>query len=147
MPLTGEYEPSPYDYVRQQVEEYEASGGERGNLQRDTGLPVVIVTTRGAKSGNLRKFPLMRVEHDGEYALVASKGGAPEHPKWYANIAANPEVMIQDGPEPRDYIAHEAEGEEREDWWERAVEAFPNYAEYEKNTDRLIPVFVASPAN
>jgi deazaflavin-dependent oxidoreductase (nitroreductase family) len=146
MPLQGEYEPSSWDFVREQVEEYEASGGERGNLQRDTGLPVVIVTTRGRKTQKLRKFPLMRVEHEGEYALVASLGGAPKNPTWYANLVADPTaVMIQDGPEPHDYVARELEGEERDVWWDRAVEAFPNYAEYEKKTDRVIPVFVASP--
>jgi deazaflavin-dependent oxidoreductase (nitroreductase family) len=148
MPLQGEYEPSPWDWVRDQVSEYEASGGQRGNKQRETGLPVVIVTTRGNKSGKLRKFPLMRVEHDGEYALVASLGGAPDNPQWYRNIVADPTaLMIQDGPEPRDYVAREVEGEERELWWQRAVEAFPPYAGYQENTDRVIPVFVASPAN
>lgn len=146
MPLQGEYEPSPIDWVREQVTEYEASGGTRANTLRDTGLPVVIITTRGQRSGNIRKFPLMRVEHDGEYALVASKGGAPDHPQWYFNIAAAPdELMIQDGPEPRDFVAREVQGDEREEWWRRAVEAYPPYAEYQENTERLIPVFVAAP--
>jgi len=143
MPLEGEYEPSSWDWVREQVEEYEASGGERANTLRDTGLPVVIVTTRGRKSGKIRKFALMRVEHDGEYALVASVGGAPKDPTWVGNLVAEPLVMIQDGPEPHDYLVHEAHGEEREVWWERAVEAFPTYAEYQQKTDRVIPVFVA----
>jgi deazaflavin-dependent oxidoreductase (nitroreductase family) len=145
MPLEGEYEPSSWDWVREQVEEYEASGGQRANTLRDTGLPVVIVTTRGRKSGKIRKFALMRVEHEGEYALVASTGGAPEDPSWAGNLRAEPLVMVQDGPQPNDYIVHEAEGEEREDWWERAVEAFPTYAEYQEKTERVIPVFVASP--
>ena len=148
MPLEGEYEPSPWDWVREQVEEYEASGGERANTLRDTGLPVVIVTTRGAKSGKIRKFALMRVEHDGEYALVASIGGAPKNPAWYANIVADPTaLMIQDGPEPHDFVAREVHGEEREVWWERAVAAFPPYADYKERTDRTIPVFVATRAD
>jgi deazaflavin-dependent oxidoreductase (nitroreductase family) len=148
MPLEGEYEPSPWDWVREQVEEYEASGGERANTLRDTGLPVVIITTRGHKSGKIRKFALMRVEHDGEYALVASLGGAPKNPSWYANIAAEPTaLMIQDGPEPHDFVAREVHGEEKAVWWERAVEAFPTYAEYQEKTERTIPVFVATRAN
>lgn len=148
MPLEGQYEPSPWEAVRAQVEEYEASRGERGNTQHPTGLPVVIVTTRGHKSGKIRKFPLMRVEHDGEYALVASLGGAPTNPAWYANLVADPTaLMIQDGPEPHDFVAREVHGEERDVWWERAVDAFPGYAEYQENTTRTIPVFVASPAD
>jgi deazaflavin-dependent oxidoreductase (nitroreductase family) len=145
MPLEGEYEPSPAEWVREQVAEYEASGGERANTLRDTGLPVIIVTTRGSKSGKIRKFALMRVEHGGEYALVASKGGAPEHPVWYRNLKADPEaVMIQDGPEPFDATVREISGDERATWWERAVAAYPPYAEYQEKTDREIPVFVAS---
>ena len=147
MPLAGEYEPSSWDWVREQVEEYEASGGTRANTLRDTGLPVVIITTRGHKSGKIRKFPLMRVEHDGEYALVASMGGAPKNPQWYGNLVADPgALMIQDGPEPRDYVAREVDGDERAEWWERAVAAYPPYAEYQEKTDRVIPVFVATPA-
>jgi F420H(2)-dependent quinone reductase len=146
MPLKGEYEPSPWDWVREQVEEYEASGGERANTLRDTGLPVVIITTRGHKSGKIRKFPLMRVEHDGEYALVASLGGAPKNPQWYENVAADPTVMIQDGPEPHDFVALEVQDDERAVWWDRAVEAFPNYADYQEKTSRIIPVFVATPS-
>jgi len=145
MPLEGEYEPSPWDWVRQQVEEYEASNGERGNTLRDTGLPVVILTTRGAKSGKLRKTPVMRVEHDGEYAIVASLGGAPKNPSWYGNLVADPTaLMIQDGPEPHDYVARELDGEERELWWNRAVATYPPYAEYQEKTTRVIPVFVAT---
>jgi deazaflavin-dependent oxidoreductase (nitroreductase family) len=145
MPLQGEYEPSPLDWVREQVEEYEASNGKRANTLLDTGLPVVIVTTRGRKSGKIRKFPLMRVEHDGEYALVASLGGAPTNPTWYGNLIADPTaLMIQDGPEPRDFVAREVQGNERELWWERAVEAYPSYADYQLKTSRIIPVFVAT---
>ena len=145
MPLEGEYEPSPWDWVREQVEEYEASNGERANTLRDTGLPVVIITTRGRKSGKIRKFPLMRVEHDGEYALVASLGGAPTNPTWYGNLIADPTaLMIQDGAEPRDFVAREVQGNEREVWWERAVEAYPSYADYQMKTSRIIPVFVAT---
>ena len=146
MPLEGEYEPSPWDWVREQVERYEATGGREANTLRDTGLPVVIVTTRGNKSGKLRKTALMRVEHDGEYALVASMGGAPKHPVWYFNLKADPEaVMVQDGPEPFDAVVREVEGAEREAWWERAVAAFPPYAEYQEKTERTIPVLVARP--
>jgi deazaflavin-dependent oxidoreductase (nitroreductase family) len=145
MPLIGEYEPSPSDWVREQVETYERTNGREGNTLLDTGLPVIIVTTRGHKSGKLRKTPLMRVEHDGQYALVASKGGAPEHPEWYHNLVADPTaVMIQDGPEPWDAIVRQVEGEERAEWYERAVAAFPPYAEYQEKTDREIPVFIAS---
>jgi deazaflavin-dependent oxidoreductase (nitroreductase family) len=144
MPLQGEYEPSPYQWVRDQVAEYEASGGERANTLGDTGLPIVVVTTRGNKSGKLRKTPLMRVEHDGEYALVASQGGAPTHPVWYHNLKADPDaVTIQDGPEPFDATVREIEGDERATWWERAVAAYPPYAEYQEKTEREIPVFVA----
>lgn len=144
MTLEGEYEPSPAAWVREQVEEYESSGGTRGNTLRDTGLPVIIVTHRGRNSGKIRKTPLMRVEHDGEYALVASMGGAPTHPVWYHNLVDDPTaVMIQDGPEPFDAEVREVEGAERDEWWERAVAAFPPYAEYQEKTDRTIPVLVA----
>ncbi len=146
MSLDGEYEPSPAQWVRDQVAEYEASGGQRANTLADTGMPVVIITTRGNKSGKIRKMALMRVEHGGEYALVASKGGAPEHPVWYYNLKADPTaVMIQDGPEPFDAEVRELSGAEREQWWERAVAAYPPYAEYQQKTDRQIPVFLASP--
>ena len=146
MALEGEYEPSPSEWVRDQVEEYERSGGQRANTLMDTGLPVIIVTTRGNKTGKIRKFALMRVEHDGEYALVASKGGAPTNPVWYSNLKADPEaVMVQDGPAPFDASVREVSGEERDAWWERAVAAYPPYAEYQTKTDREIPVLVASP--
>jgi deazaflavin-dependent oxidoreductase (nitroreductase family) len=143
--LEGDYEPSPASFTSQQVEEYESSGGQRGNTLADTGLPVIILTMRGSRSGKIRKAPLMRVEHGGEYALVASKGGAPTHPEWYANLKAHPEVEIQDGPEPFEATVREVDGPERDEWWERAVAAFPPYAEYQTKTDRRIPVLVASP--
>jgi deazaflavin-dependent oxidoreductase (nitroreductase family) len=145
MTLTGEYEPSTSAWVRDQVEAYERSGGTEGNTLRDSGLAVIIVTTRGNKSGSVRKTPLMRVEHDGEYALVASQGGAPTHPVWYYNLVAAPDsVTIQDGPEPFDVVVHEASGDERAEWWKRAVAAYPPYAEYAVKTERLIPLFVAT---
>lgn len=144
MTLEGEYVPSPWQWVRDQVETYERTGGQEANTLLDTGLPIIIVTTRGNKSGILRKTPLMRVEHDGEYALVASMGGAPKHPVWYYNLVADPSaVSIQDGPEPFDAEVREVGGDERARWWDRAVEAYPPYAEYQTRTDRLIPVFVA----
>jgi deazaflavin-dependent oxidoreductase (nitroreductase family) len=143
MTISGDYVPSPAGWVRDQVEEYEASGGQKANTLRDTGLPVIIVTMRGNKSGAVRKIALMRVEHDGEYALVASKGGAPEHPVWYYNLEANPEVIIQDGPEPAPYQVRRVSGPERDVWWERGVAAYPPYAEYQERTEREIPVFVA----
>lgn len=143
MPLTGEYEPSTSDWVREQVDTYEATNGREANTLRETGIPVIIVTSRGATTGKLRKFALMRVEHEGEYALVASMGGAPNNPAWYHNLVSEPLVMIQDGPEPHDYLTHIAEGDERSQWWQRAVEVFPTYADYERKTDRLIPVFIA----
>jgi deazaflavin-dependent oxidoreductase (nitroreductase family) len=147
MPLTGEYEPSPSDRARRQVEEYEASNGERANTLMDTGLPIVIVTMRGAKSGKIRKVPVMRVEHDGEYAIVASIGGAPKNPTWYANLVADPAVMIQDGAEPHHFVGREVEGDERALWWDRAVAAYPSYADYQERTERVIPVFVATRAD
>ena len=148
MTLEGEYEPSTWQWVRDQVETYERSGGQEANTLRDSGLPIIIVTTRGRKTGKLRKTPLMRVEHDGEYALVASMGGAPKHPVWYFNLKDDPTaVMIQDGPEPWDAVVREVDGDERAQWWERAVAAFPPYAEYQEKTDRVIPVFVASRAS
>ncbi|GAB3597575.1 nitroreductase family deazaflavin-dependent oxidoreductase [Angustibacter peucedani] len=143
MPLTGEYEPSPERWVREQVATYEASGGTEGTTMR--GVPVVVVTNRGARSGKLRKTPLMRVEHDGRYALVASKGGAPEHPVWYRNLLADPTVELQDGPERQDMAARELDGDERALWWERAVAVWPDYASYQRKTDRQIPVFVLEP--
>ncbi len=143
MPLTGEYEPSTQQWVRDQAEEYEGSGGTRGTTLRD--LPVIILTTRGAKSGKIRKTPLMRVEHDGAYAVVASLGGAPKHPVWYYNILGDPHVELQDGLVRRDYVAREVTGDEKAQWWEYAVAAFPNYADYQRKTEREIPVFVLEP--
>ncbi len=146
MALTGEYEPSPQQWVRDQVAEYESSGGTRANTLRDTGLPVVIVTSVGARSGKLRKTPLMRVEHDGSYALVASQGGAPTHPTWYFNLMQHPHIDLQDGPAPQEMTVRLLEREEKAAWWARAVEAFPSYADYQRKTDREIPVFLAEPA-
>jgi len=144
MPLTGEYEPSSSDWARENAEQYVASGGTEGTELK--GRPVILLTTVGAKSGKLRKTPLMRVENNGEYAVVASLGGAPKHPVWYHNIKKNPRVELQDGPSTRDYDAREVFGDEKAQWWERAVEAWPEYAEYQERTDREIPVFVLSPA-
>lgn len=146
MPIDGEYEPSPRGWVREQVELFESSGGTEGTTLRDTGLPVVIVTNLGAKTGKVRKTPLMRVEHDGKYAAIASVGGAPKHPVWYYNLKANPRVELQDGQLRSDMIAREVTGEERAQWWERAVAAYPPYAEYQERTTRQIPVFVLEPA-
>jgi deazaflavin-dependent oxidoreductase (nitroreductase family) len=144
MALAGEYEPSPWQWVRDQVETYERTGGQEANTLLDTGLPIIIVTTRGNKSGKLRKTALMRVEHDGEYALVASMGGAPKHPVWYFNLVADPNaVTIQDGAEPFDATVTEVAGAERDEWWKRAVAAYPPYAEYQERTKRVIPVFIA----
>ena len=140
--LDGEYEPSPAQWVRDQVELYESSGGQQGTTLRDTGLPVVVVTTRGNKSGKIRKTPLMRVEHDGEYAVVASLGGAPKHPVWYFNVVAHPHVELQDGPVKKDYQAREIDGEEYDAWFERAVATWPDYAEYQTKTTRKMPIFV-----
>ena len=143
MPIEGEYEPSPVGWVRDQVAAYERSGGREANTLLETGLPVVIVTTRGRKSGKVRKMPLMRVEHGGEYALVASMGGAPRHPVWYHNLKSNPSSnTIQDGPEPFAVDVRELEGDERKLWWERAVAAYPPYADYQQRTERVIPVFL-----
>ncbi|MFF3501284.1 nitroreductase family deazaflavin-dependent oxidoreductase [Streptomyces sp. NPDC003247] len=147
MPLEGEYEPSPTQWVREQVELYESSGGTRGTTLRDTGLPVVLLTTLGAKSGKIRKTPLMRVEDDGRYAVVASQGGAPTHPVWYHNLKADPRVELQDGPVRQDMTAREVTGEEKAAWWKRAVAAFPPYADYQEKTDREIPVFVLEPVD
>ncbi|SNT21906.1 nitroreductase family deazaflavin-dependent oxidoreductase [Rhodococcoides kyotonense] len=144
MPLTGEYEPSTSDWAREQAELLENSGGTEGTTLR--GLPVVLLTTKGNKSGKLRKTPLMRVEHDGEYAVVASLGGAPKHPVWYYNVVAEPQVELQDGTDKADYVAREVSGDEKAVWWDRAVEAFPDYADYQKKTDREIPVFVLTRA-
>jgi F420H(2)-dependent quinone reductase len=145
MPIDGEYGPSPRDWVREQVEQYEGSGGTQGTTLRETGLAVVVVTNRGARSGKVRKTPVMRVEHDGRYAMVASKGGAPDNPLWYYNILADPQVELQDGPHKQDMVAREVHGDERAEWWQRSVDAFPPYAEYQEKTARQIPVFVLEP--
>jgi len=145
MTIHGEYEPSPQQWVRDQVEAYEASGGTEAGTLLDTGLPIIILTTRGQRSGKLRKTPLMRVEHEGHYTVVASQGGAPTHPQWYHNLVADPDaVMLQDGAEPFDGHAREVHGQERAEWWARAVAAYPPYAEYQERTDREIPVLVVS---
>jgi F420H(2)-dependent quinone reductase len=145
MTTNAEYEPSPAQWVRDQVEEYERSGGTSGTTMMDK--PVVILTTRGAKSGKVRKTPLMRVEHDGEYAVVASLGGAPKHPVWYYNVVADPHVELRDGPVVQAMTAREVTGEEKATWWERAVAAWPDYAEYQTKTERQIPVFVLTSAS
>ena len=143
MPLQGEYEPSPAAWVRDQVEEIERSQGTSGTTLR--GVPVVVITSLGASSGKLRKNPVMRVEHDGVYAVVASKGGSPANPTWYRNLVEHPLVELQDGPAKGDYTARLLSGEERELWWKRAVEVWPDYANYQTKTDRQIPVFVLEP--
>jgi deazaflavin-dependent oxidoreductase (nitroreductase family) len=143
MSTNAEYEPSPAQWVRDQVEEYERSGGTSGTTMQDK--PVVILTTRGAKSGKVRKTPLMRVEHDGEYAVVASLGGAPKHPVWYYNVVADPHVELRDGPVVQAMTAREVTGDEKAAWWERAVAAWPDYANYQTKTERQIPVFVLTP--
>ena len=145
MPLTGEYAPSAWDWAREQAELYERSGGTEGLTVR--GRPVVVVTSLGAKSGKLRKTPVMRIEHDGRYAAVASQGGAPTHPRWYYNLRSDPVVELQDGPRKWDMTARELAGDERAQWWERAVAAYPPYAEYQQKTDRQIPVFILEPAD
>jgi len=143
MPLQGEYEPSPSDWARDQAELFEQTNGVEGNLLR--GRPIIVLTSVGARTGKLRKTPLMRVEHDGLYAVVASRGGAPTHPQWYFNLTANAHVELQDGATKRDYRARELTGDEKAVWWERAVEAWPDYASYQEKTDRRIPVFVLEP--
>jgi deazaflavin-dependent oxidoreductase (nitroreductase family) len=143
MPLDGEYEPSSQEWVRDQVELIESSGGTKGTDLR--GMPVIVMTNKGAKSGKLRKTPLMRVEHDGKYAVVASQGGAPKHPFWYHNLVANPHVELQDGPVKQDMVAREVTGEEKAQWWARAVAAYPDYADYQAKTHRAIPLFVLEP--
>ncbi|MBM7797205.1 deazaflavin-dependent oxidoreductase (nitroreductase family) [Microlunatus panaciterrae] len=146
MPLEGEYEPSPAQWVRDQVEQYERTQGREANTLRDTGLPIVVFTMRGHKSGKLRKVPLMRVEHDGCYALIASQGGAPTHPSWYHNVKANPDaISVQDGARVIDGTVRELSGEERETWWQRASAAYPPYLEYQQRTERQIPVILFEP--
>jgi F420H(2)-dependent quinone reductase len=145
MPLAGDYEPGTFDFARDQVERYERSGGTEGTDNQ--GKPVIVLTSVGAKSGKLRKAPLMRVEHDGEYAVVASLGGAPKNPVWYYNLSANPHAELQDGPVKKDYQAREVHGEEYDTWFERAVAVWPDYAAYQKKTDRKMPIFVLTPAS
>src|SRR5258707_9444493 len=145
MPLSGDYEPSTSDWARENAEKYMESGGADGTELQ--GKPVILLTTIGAKTGKIRKTPLMRVEHDGEYAVVASLGGAPKNPVWYYNIKAHPHVELQDGRVTKDYEAREVVGDEKAPWWERAVAAWPDYANYQKKTDRQIPVFVLTPIN
>ncbi len=145
MAINGDYEPSPHAWVREQVELFESSGGTKSATLSDTGIPIVVVTNVGATSGKVRKTPVMRVEHDGRYAMIASQGGAPTHPKWYHNLVAHPEVELQDGPVKREMIAREVSGDERAQWWERAVAVYPPYAEYQEKTTRQIPVFVLEP--
>jgi deazaflavin-dependent oxidoreductase (nitroreductase family) len=144
MPLDGEYEPSPAQWVRDQVDLYESSGGTEGTTMR--GMPVIVLSTLGAKSGKVRKTPLMRVEHDGAYAAVASLGGAPKNPVWYYNVIEHPSVEVQDGPVKKDMIARELTGDEKAVWWKRAVAAYPDYADYQEKTDREIPVFILESA-
>jgi deazaflavin-dependent oxidoreductase (nitroreductase family) len=143
MPLSGEYAPSPSDRARLQTERFEASGGTEANALN--GVPIIVLTSVGARSGKLRKTPLMRVEHDGEYAVVASLGGAPRHPVWYHNLVANPHVELQDGAVKLDYLAREVHDEERDLWWDRAVAVWRDYAAYQTRTTRQIPVFVLTP--
>jgi len=145
MPLEGEYAPSSAEWVRKQVEEIESSGGTRGNEMR--GMKVIVVTSVGHGSGKLRKNPVMRVEHDGKYAAVASKGGAPDNPTWYRNLVEHPLVEVQDGPAKGDFTARQISGDERAEWWERAVAVFPDYADYQTKTDREIPVFLLEPVS
>jgi deazaflavin-dependent oxidoreductase (nitroreductase family) len=140
MPLTGQYAPSTSEWARDQAEQYEATGGEQAGDMR--GMPVIVLTSVGAKTGLLRKTALMRVEHDGEYAVIGSLGGAPKNPVWVYNLRKHPEVELQDGPDKHDYVSREVDGDERALWWERSVAAFPNYAEYQEKTERVIPVFV-----
>jgi F420H(2)-dependent quinone reductase len=147
MPIEGEYEPSPRQWVRDQVETYERTEGREANTLRDTGLPIVVFSMRGAQSGKVRKVPLMRIEHGGSYAMIASQGGAPRHPQWYRNVLAHPEVTVQDGPKVIDTRVRELRGAERDEWWQRAVAGYPPYAEYQTRTERQIPVLVAEPVS
>ena len=146
MSIEGEYQPSALEWVRDQIEVYERSGGTEANTLRDSGIPIIVVTMKGHRTGNVRKIALMRVEHQGEYALVASMGGAPQNPGWYKNLVADPQnVMVQDGPAPFAVAVREVTGDERALWWERAVAVFPLYADYQQHTERVIPVLIASP--
>jgi F420H(2)-dependent quinone reductase len=144
MALEGTYAPSPAEWVAEQVRQYEGSGGSEGNTLR--GVPVIILWTRGRRSGTVRKTPLMKVRDGDRYAVVASMGGAPEHPQWCANITADPHVSVQDGPEVRDFVAREVTGEEKADWWAKATAVWPDYDAYQEKTDREIPLLVLEPA-
>jgi len=146
MPITGDYVPNRWTWVADQIAEFEESGGTRANTLRDTGIAIIVVTMRGARTGKVRKIGLMRVEHDGQYALVASKGGDPENPAWYANLVADPRATIQDGPQPIDYTVREIDGTERAQWWERAAAVYPPYLEYAAKAGRQIPVLLATRA-
>ncbi len=145
MTLQGEYEPSSSEWVRNQVAAYEASGGREADTLPGTKDKIVVITSVGSKSGKLRKNPVMRVEKDGVYVAIASKGGAPENPSWYDNFVAHPLVDLQDGPEPKPYKARLAQGDERTKWWAHAVATWPTYASYQEKTDREIPVFLLEP--
>ena len=147
MTLQGTYVPSKADWVREQVEAFEASDGAEANTLRDSGDPIVVITSVGVKSGNLRKNPVMRVERDGEYIAIASKGGAPDQPEWYYNFLAHPEVELQDAPVRKTYRARVLEGDERAGWWQYAVDTWPTYASYQRKTERLIPVFLLEPVD
>jgi len=147
MSFDAEYGPSTWDWVAEQVTEYEASGGTRANTLRDTGIPIIVMTTVGHKSGLVRKVPLMRVEHDGAYAIIASKGGAPANPGWYYNLMADPNILFQDGPEPFEATVRQVTGDERAEWFQRGIDVFPPYADYQAKTDREIPVFVTERVN
>jgi deazaflavin-dependent oxidoreductase (nitroreductase family) len=147
MSIEGEYAPSPSAWVREQVEKFEASGGTEATTLANTGLPIVVITNLGARSGKVRKTPLMRVEHDGKYVAVASQGGAPKNPLWYYNFLAHPDVVLQDGTKVTEMVAREITGDEKAEWWKRAVAAFPPYAEYQAKTTRQIPVFLLEPAS
>ena len=144
MPLTGTYEPSSNEYVADQVETFEQSGGTEGNTMR--GVPIIVLWTKGRKSGAIRKTPLMRVNDGDRYAVVASQGGAPEHPEWYLNLEADPSVSLQDGPDVRDYVAHTASPQEKAEWWPKATAVWPDYDAYQEKTDREIPLVVLEPA-
>jgi len=146
MSADADYAPSTFDWVREQVERYESSGGTDGTTLRDTGYPVVVMTMRGGRSGKIRKVPVMRVEHGGDYVAIGSQGGAPADPHWVYNLRADPRITLQDSQQKTEMTARELDGDERAEWWERAVAAFPNYALYQQRTDRLIPVFLLSPA-
>ena len=144
MRFDGEYEPSTWKWVRDQAAAYEASGGKEANTLRDSDMQIIVMTTVGHKTGKVRKVPLMRVEHEGAYAIVGSKGGAPANPGWVSNLLADPVVLVQDGPEPHEYDVRLAAGEERSTWWDRSVAVFPPYAEYQGKTTREIPLFIAT---